>query len=104
MVNGMDITPVSDIDRIEYIGNQDRITDLSSATPIARPDTATHIWIQPLTQNIRVIVNEATQPAAAVGFQIAAGTIKEIPVKAGSLRVIEETSGATVEYQWIRRR
>lgn len=97
-------TPVSDIDVIDYIGSHTVNSSLSSAVPLARPALATHLWIQPLTQNVRIVLNESVVPTATIGFQLAAGTIYEVPVLTGSVQVIEETASASIQYQWVRRR
>jgi len=96
-------SPVVDIDVLEYIGGHTVNSSLSSAVPLARPTLATHLWIQPLTQNVRLRTDGGI-PTAAIGFQLAAGTIYEVPVLTGAVQVIEETASASIQYQWIRRR
>lgn len=93
---------------LKTVGNHSSTT-LSTAvsTWLAKPAPgpgnlqATHVQMQALTQNIRhrIDTNEAS---ATVGFQLAAGTISLIPVPNGGISVFPETTGAVLQYQWVR--
>lgn len=68
---------------------------------LARPETATHLQIQALAQNVRYTVDNS-QATASFGFQLAAGDIATVPVPGLGVSVHGEASGATLEYQWLR--
>ena len=58
--------------------------------------------VQALTQNIRYTLSNTT-PTSSLGFQLKAGDPPvRIDLDAGmSIRFIEETSGAVLQYQWV---
>ena len=68
---------------------------------LPKPQTATHVQIQALAQNVRYRVDNGTA-TATVGFQLAAGNISIVPVPGLGVSVCEEAAGATLEYQWLR--
>lgn len=73
------------------------------ARTLTRATNATKLRIQALTQNVRYTL-DGTAPTASLGFQIKAGDPPiEIPVpSAATIKVIEETATASVQYQWGR--
>lgn len=85
------------------VGNHTTNSSLSSSTALTNPGTGDAIVLQALTQNIRMRLDDGT-PTASAGFQLKAGDPAVIvPVSAStSIKVIEETSGAVLQYQWIR--
>jgi hypothetical protein len=79
-------------------------SSLSSAVTLTPPDAIVNaVLIQPLTQNIMVTLG-GTTPTASLGFRVAVGQEKMIEIVPGSsvvtVKVIEETSGAVLQYQW----
>lgn len=77
--------------------------DISSAVTLTPPATATKVIIQAIEQNIRFTL-DGTTPTATKGFQIVAGESPiTIPVGSGTtLKVIEETATADMQYQWSK--
>lgn len=75
---------------------------ISSAVELTKPGSgANKILIQALTQNVRYTL-DGTTPTASLGFQLKAGdppTLMYIGVGI-TLTVIEEASGADLQYQW----
>jgi len=75
-------------------------SSLSSAVTLTTPAGANALLIQAFTQNIRYTV-DGTTPTASKGFQLAAGSILLIDVGADmTIKVIEETASASIDYQW----
>jgi hypothetical protein len=68
---------------------------------LAKPDTATHLRIQPLSQDIRYRL-DGGQATPTTGFQIVAGTEVTLPCPNGGISIAEVAAGATIEYQWLR--
>lgn len=64
-------------------------------------EQATHIQMQALVQNVRYRI-DGGQASATVGFQLAAGAISLIPVPNNGISIFSETTGAIVQYQWVR--
>lgn len=85
------------------IGSHTSNSSLSAAVSITVAANAVGILAQALTQNIRFTI-DGTAPTASVGFQLKAGDPPTlIPVSPGKvIRVIEETSGAVLQYQNVR--
>lgn len=78
-------------------------SSLSSAVTLTPPTGAHALLIQAITQNIRITFDGTTTPTATVGFQIRAGdppAIVDVPTGT-TVKVIQETASATVQYQWI---
>lgn len=74
---------------------------LTSAVTLTPPTGATKIMLQALTQNVRFTL-DGTTPTASLGFQLKAGDPAVI-VQIGNdvtLKVIEETATADLQYQW----
>jgi hypothetical protein len=88
-------------DRFIPVGAHTAATVISSAVTLTTPDGATKIRIQALTQNIRYRL-DGSNPTTVVGFQIKAGDAPiVIPLHgAQSIRVIEETATANIQYQF----
>lgn len=73
---------------------------ISSATTLTPPAGANRILIQALTQNVRFTL-DGTTPTASLGFQLKAGDPPVlISVRDATLKVIEETATASLQYQW----
>lgn len=82
------------------VGAHARNASLSSAVTLAAPSGANALMIQALTQNVRYTL-DGSVPTASQGFQLAAGALTTIPVGSGTtVKLIEETGSASVEYQW----
>lgn len=62
---------------------------------------ATHIQLQAIGQNVRYRIDEK-EATATTGFQLAAGLIALIPVPNNGISVYPETSGAIIQYQFVR--
>lgn len=82
----------------EHTGN----TDISGAVTLTKPAGATAILIQTITQNLRFRL-DGVNPTVTVGFQLKAGDMPVlIPVPGASIRVLQETPTASLQYQWVR--
>lgn len=82
------------------VGAHARNASLSSAATLATPAGANVLMIQALTQNVRYTL-DGSVPTASQGFRLSAGTLTTIPVGNGTtVKIIEETGSASVEYQW----
>lgn len=84
------------------IGTHGSDSTISAATTLTgAPADGGWLRLQALTQNIRFTCDGATTPTSTVGFQVVAGKEVWVPVGAsGIVQVIEETSGAAVQWQW----
>jgi len=83
------------------IGSHSSGALISSAITLTKPEGANSILIQTLVQNVRFTL-DGTTPTASVGFQILAGNPPMIIAIPGtSIKVIEETASASLQYQWI---
>ena len=81
-------------------GDHVSTNSLSSALTVTKPASARSILVQAITQNVRYTL-DATTPTASVGFQIKAGDPPVlIPVHNSSIKFIEETATAVLQYQW----
>ena len=86
---------------MRIIGSHTQNNTLAAAQTIDVPPSASHLLIQPLSQNVRLTL-DGTVPTAALGFQIAAGSEKLLPIESnGQVKVIEEAAGASIEYQFL---
>jgi hypothetical protein len=74
-------------------------SSLSAAVTLNPPSDAQALIIEAFTQNVRFTVDGATDPTNAIGFLLEAG--ERIVLPATQIRVIEVTSGAEIEYQWV---
>lgn len=74
---------------------------MDTAQTVTIPAGATKLLIQAFTQNARVTL-DGTTPTASKGFRITAWNDPiEIPIGTGtSIKIISETAGAAVEYQF----
>ncbi len=82
-------------------GSHTRNTSLSAAVTLTPPAGTDALAIQALTQPIRYTL-DGTTPTATVGFKVAAGDSDIIPIAAGvTVKVIEETASAEIQYQWL---
>ena len=89
---------------VQRLGSHTQNGTLSSAVTLTPPSGADILQIQPLTQNVRIVFDGST-PDATTGFQLTAGTIYFIDVGQDySIKLIEETASASVEYQWGQRK
>lgn len=74
---------------------------LDAAVTLTPPATANALLIQATGQNVRYTLDGAT-PTASVGFLLR-GDDPALIIDVGvgmTIKVIEESAGATVEYQW----
>lgn len=74
----------------------------ATAVTISAPTNAKRLLIQALSQNVRYTL-DGSAPTATHGFQMKAGDPPIlIPVGANTtVRVIQETATAEIEYQWV---
>lgn len=95
----------SSVDFAPFVPLGDHVSDssLSSAETLTAQSGATALLIQALTQNVRFTL-DGTTPTATVGFQLKAGDPPVlIPISYDTaVKVIEEASGAVLQYQWGR--
>ena len=85
-------------------GSHTRNTSLSSAVTLTPPTGGNVLTIQPLTQNVRM-TTDGTTPTATVGIQLAAGSVYVVDVgQDASVKIIEETASAEVQYFWEQRK
>lgn len=86
------------------VGSHVSNSSLSSAVPISVPAGATAMYVQAITQNVRVTLDGTTTPTASVGFQIKAGDPPTaIPVISTTvISFIQETGGAGIQYQFVK--
>ena len=84
------------------VGAHNSGATISSATEITIPSGARYVRIQTLTQNVRYTL-DGTDPTASSGFQLKAGDPPiTLYVETGvTLKVIQETSGAVLQYQFL---
>lgn len=82
-------------------GAHTKNSSLSSAVTLTKPAGAVAIMMQAFTQNVRYRL-DGTNPDASTGFQLAADASPIVlPVPGASVRVIEETASAVLNYQWL---
>jgi hypothetical protein len=76
-------------------------TDISSATTLTPATGATKLLIQALDQNVRITF-DGTTPTATTGFQLKSeDPMLIIPIGNNmTIKVIEETATADIQYQW----
>ncbi len=86
---------------LEIVGSHTRLDVSAAGDWIVRPEGANHIQMQALTQNIRYTI-DTSQSSATHGFQLSAGSVTLIPCPLGGISVFEESSGAIIQYQWVR--
>lgn len=74
---------------------------ISASTTLTPAAGANALLLQALTQNIRYTL-DGTTPTASTGFQLEASKLLLIDVPAGgmTIKVIEETASASIQYQW----
>lgn len=107
------ISPEREIAQATYpaelrtVGIHTALTLAASGNFITKPggvnvsEQATHIQMQALEQNIRYTI-DTSQATATHGFRLAAGAISLIPVPNNGISVFPETTGAIIQYQWVR--
>jgi hypothetical protein len=78
---------------------------LSSAVTLIKPDaSADAILITVYTQNVRITL-DGTVPTSTTGFQLVANQMYQIDVGPNStVKVIQETASASIQYQWFHTR
>ena len=85
-------------------GSHTQNASLSAAVTLTPPAGANVLTIQPLTNNIRM-TTDGTTPTASLGIQMAAGSIYVVDVgQDATIKIIEETASASVEYYWEQRK
>ena len=91
---------MSDLLRFDPIGSHADGTDISSATTLAPGSGATKLLIQALGQNVRLTL-DGTTPTTSKGFKLVAGDPPVMIWTAGAtVKIIEETATADIQYQW----
>lgn len=84
------------------VGNHTTNSSLSSAVTLTTPSGGDVVQLQAFAQNIRY-TTDGTTPTATTGFQITAGSLVVIDIGPNqTLKVIEETASASIQYQWFR--
>jgi hypothetical protein len=80
----------------------DSVDDLSTAEVMTPPEGATQLLIQAIDQAIRYTI-DGTTPTASIGFRMVPEAEPVIirPGAGGTITLIEETAGATAQYQWL---
>lgn len=84
------------------VGAHGSNSSLGSAVTLTPPTGGHAVILQAITQNVRVTL-DGTTPTASVGFQIRAGdppAVLDTPTGT-SLKVIQETASAVLQYQWV---
>lgn len=92
-----------DFPALHSVGAHVADTDVAAVHTLTPPNGALHLLIQALEQNVRYTL-DGTDPTASVGFQLRAGDppiIIIVPTNV-TLKVIEETAGAVLQYQWCQ--
>lgn len=84
------------------VGDHTAVTDLDTAVTLTPPAGATQILIQALTANVRYTIDGST-PAASIGFvmYVLADPMAIRLGAGGTLKLIQETAGAAIQYQWL---
>lgn len=86
----------------QLIGTHTTLGTLATATALTTPTGADLIQLQVFAQNIRYTL-DGTTPTATTGFQVSAGSCIVIDIGLDhTLKIIEETATATIQYQWFR--
>lgn len=78
--------------------------DDAEATDLTRPSESRMVLLQALEENVRYTLGRTSIPTATTGFVLTAGADPTvIPVEGEDvlLRIIAETAGAMLEYQWL---
>lgn len=86
---------------LQTVGAHTRLDVAIGGDFITKPDDATHIQMQALTQNLRYTIDDSVATITH-GFQLAAGAISLVPVPGLGVSVFEEAAGAIVQYQFVR--
>lgn len=84
---------------------QEKITGLSTAKTLTAAlvkDSST-VWVQALTQNVRMTLDGTTVPTASVGIRLTAGDPPLVIATVDALQAqfIEETSAAVLEVAYF---
>ncbi len=93
-------TPI-DLSTFVPVGAHTSVSDLSSAVTLTPPAGADRIYLQAVGQSLRYTF-DGTVPTATIGFQFPTGGDGALFVLKGSasLKFIQETAGASMQYQW----
>lgn len=86
---------------LRIVGAHVANSSIGEATTLTPPATAHALLIQALDENVRYTL-DGTTPTASVGFQLKAdGEPLLIDIGIGmTVKVIQETATATIQYQW----
>lgn len=87
---------------ITPVGDHTTEDALDTAVALSPPAGATQVLIQVFDQNVRYTL-DGTTPTASVGFVMTPDSdpvIIRVGV-GGTITLIEETAGASVQYQWM---
>jgi hypothetical protein len=86
---------------LAVVGTHTSAPSVSSAATIGKPQGATGLLAQAITQNVRFTLDYST-PTASRGFQLPTGQLPVvIPVPGTAIVVIQEAPTADFEYQWV---
>jgi len=86
------------------VGAHTTNSSLSSAVTLTKPDTADALLVSVYTQNVRVTL-DGTTPTSTTGFQLVANQLYQIDVGINStVKIIQETASASIQYQWFHTR
>jgi hypothetical protein len=87
----------------EPLGNHSVYNTLSAAVTLTKPDGATHLVLQPITQAVYYTMDGTTPTASNGAFYLAAADADVIPCgdSVPSVRVIEAAASAKVNYIWL---
>lgn len=87
---------------LQTVGDHTRLDVAIGGDFITKPDSATYIQMQALTQNIRY-TQDVSLATITHGFQLAAAAIPIlISVPNNGISIFEEAAGAIVQYQFFR--
>jgi hypothetical protein len=84
------------------LGTHTQVANLASVVTLTPPSRARNIIVQVFGANVRYTIDSdtTTNPTASKGFVITAGTDPVVIPIRSAIRFIQESAGASLEYQW----